>query len=146
LMSKSSCGLRGVKTRSKGEMLLWEQFPEWQYEPFTVEYTRPYIPDFVTPQGTLIEYKEYLTREEYQRIKYVARSMAMQHKLFIVVVKDVPVKKSTWPLKGQHMVAYLSKEGIRSLAFGPYCPDLAQAIKSEEDKFGKSTARAVDNS
>ena len=133
-------------TRSKGEILVWETFPDWEYEPTKIWYETPYIPDFVTPKGTLIEYKEFLDREQFRRLKYVAQHCAKQRILFIVLVLDGNFK-DRWPKKGRHMVAALEREGIRAHVFGPNSAQKASAyIKDQEDRMEAIKALYASNS
>lgn len=101
--------------KSRGEKLL-HSMTGWAYEPTKIKIERTYIPDFVTPSGVIVEVKEYLTRQEFSRVRDAHASITRSGGVFVVLVYGES-RATTWPKKGYALVEYLQKQGIPAALF-----------------------------
>lgn len=116
--------------KSRGEKILAQHIPELVYEPCKLTIERPYVPDFITPDGVFIEVKEFLTPEEYRRIRDAHLSIVKGGGVYVVLIFGFK-SRSAWPKKGHAIMEYLQKAGFNAACFDAHNSVQARKLLSE---------------
>ena len=123
--------------RSEPENKLIQTFRDWRYEPseMRVCYMSEYTPDFVTPLGTVLEVKGFLTQRDCTKIIKVAgiyQQMGVKYVLCPILTPQqmrnldhvANMKLGPAPRRGLQMCVWAFRQGIFYRAWDVNKPEM----------------------